>query len=313
MSAFRTARAYTGRNAIVRFAGNYHGHFDAALQGAGASAGSTEAAHSGIPRGTRADALVARYNDLLDLDVKLAAREGDVAAIALEPIVANMGLVLPEPGFLAGVFERAHRIGALVIFDEVITWPRLGLGGAQETLGFRPDLTALGKVLGGGFPLAAFGGRAEVMSALSPAGASFVGGTFSGNPFCVALGQRVLDVLEGDPGFYERIEQQARSLAEGARQVLRLLDLDFPVTQLQSIVDLKLRPGSPPRDFEEASQADAALFAAYYHAMRERGVLLAPSQNEVMFLSSQHGTPEIERTLLAMDGALRELRARGRL
>ncbi len=313
MSAFRTARAYSGRSAVVRFAGNYHGHFDAALQEAGASAGRANADRSGIPHGTQADVLVARYNDLADLDAKLAARAGDVAAIALEPVVANMGLVLPVPGFLAGVFERARRNGSLVIFDEVITWPRLGLGGAQATLGFRPDLTALGKVLGGGFPLAAFGGRAEVMSALSPGGASFVGGTFSGNPFCVALGHRVLDVLESDAGFHERIAGRARSLSEGARQVLTALELDFPVTQLESIVDLKFRPGSAPRDYDEASQADAALFAAYYHAMRARGILLAPSQNEVMFLSSEHGAPEIERTVLALDGALRELRARGQL
>ena len=311
MSAFRTARAFTARSAIVRFAGNYHGHFDAALRGAGASAPGADAERSGIPRGTQADVLVARYNDLADLDAKLAVRDGDIAAIALEPVVANMGLVLPEAAFLAGVFERARRSSALVIFDEVITWPRLGLGGAQGTLGFPPDLTALGKVLGGGFPLAAFGGRADVMAALSPGGASFVGGTFSGNPFCIALGERVLDVLEADVGFHERIAQQARQLADGARQVLARLGLDFPVTQLQSIVDLKFRAGAAPRDYDEASQADAALFAAYYHAMRERGILLAPSQNEVMFLSSEHGPVEVERTLLALDGALRELRAQG--
>jgi glutamate-1-semialdehyde 2,1-aminomutase len=313
MSAFRTARAFTGRPAIVRFAGNYHGHFDAALHDAGASAHTPAAECSGIPARTAADAIVARYNDLADLDAKLAPRADEVAAIALEPIVANMGLVLPDPGFLAGVFERARRAGALVIFDEVITWLRLGLGGAQEMLGFRPDLTALGKVMGGGFPLAAFGGRSDVMSVLSPDGASFAGGTFSGNPFSVALGHRVLDAIESEPGLYEQLESQARRLGAGTRRLLDSFDLNFPVTQLASIVDLKFRRGPAPRNYDEASQADGELFAAYYHAMRTRGVLLAPSPNEVMFLSSEHGPAEIDRTLAATEASLRELRERGRL
>ena len=311
MSAFRTARAFTGRPAIVRFAGNYHGHFDAALHDAGASAKTSSPERSGIPPLTERDAIVVRYNDLADLDAKLARRQGEVAAIALEPIVANMGLVVPADGFLDGVFERARRAGALVIFDEVITWLRLGLGGAQQLLGFEPDLTALGKVMGAGFPLAAFGGRSDVMAALAPDGASFTGGTFSGNPFSIALGHRMLDAIEADPGLYARIDRQAERLASGARRLLDAFGLPFPVSQLQSIVDVKFRPGPPPRDYGEASQADPGLFAAYYHAMRQRGILLAPSQNEVMFLSSEHGHVEIERTLEAMEASLGQLRERG--
>jgi glutamate-1-semialdehyde 2,1-aminomutase len=313
MSAFRTARAFTGRPAIVRFAGNYHGHFDAALHDAGASARTSSRERSGIPPLSERDAIVARYNDLADLGAKLALREGQVAAVALEPIVANMGLVVPVDGFLEGVFERARNAGALVIFDEVITWLRLGLGGAQQRLGFVPDLTALGKVMGAGFPLAAFGGRSDVMAALAPDGASFTGGTFSGNPFCIALGHRMLDAIEADPGLYERIDRQAQRLSAGARRLLDAFGLPFPVTQLQSIVDLKFRPGPAARDYDEASQADPALFAAFYHAMRARGVLLAPSQNEVMFLSSEHGDVEIERTLAAMAASFGELRERGLL
>jgi len=311
MSAFRTARAFTGRPAIVRFAGNYHGHFDAALHDAGASAKTSSPERSGIPPLTERDAIVVRYNDLADLDAKLARRQGEVAAIALEPIVANMGLVVPADGFLDGVFERARRAGALVIFDEVITWLRLGLGGAQQLLGFEPDLTALGKVMGAGFPLAAFGGRSDVMAALAPDGASFTGGTFSGNPFSIALGHRMLDAIEADPGLYARIDRQAERLASGARRLLDAFGLPFPVSQLQSIVDVKFRPGPAPRDYGEASQADPGLFAAYYHAMRQRGILLAPSQNEVMFLSSEHGHVEIERTLEAMEASLGQLRERG--
>ncbi len=313
MSAFRTARAFTERALIVRFAGNYHGHFDAALHDAGASALSSAAARSGVTPATRRDTIVARYNDLGDVDAKLAGREAEIAAFALEPVVANMGLVCAEPDFLEGIFERARAIGALVIFDEVITWLRLGLGGAQGRLGFRPDLTALGKVMGAGFPLAAFGGRTDVMAALSPEGESFAGGTFSGNPFCVALGHRLLDVLEADAGRLALMDARARLLADGMRTVLEGFGLRYPVTQLESIVDLKFRPGPAPRNYDEATEADAGLFAAYYHAMRSRGVLLAPSQNEVMFLSSEHGPEEIARTLRAMEESLRELRASGRL
>jgi glutamate-1-semialdehyde 2,1-aminomutase len=259
----------------------------------------------------RADAIVARYNDLADVDAKLAGREHELAAIALEPIVGNMGLILPAPGFLDGVFERARRHAALVVFDEVITWLRLGLRGAQGELGYAPDLTALGKVMGGGFPLAAFGGRADVMDALAPAGAAFTGGTFSGNPFGVALGHRVLDLIESDPEMHARLEARARRLASGLRRSLAELGLPYPVAQHASMVDLKFRPGPLPRDYDEAVQADPVAFAAYYHAMRGRGVLLAPSQNELMFLSTAHGDGEIDRTLEAAHGALRELQREG--
>jgi len=311
MSAVRAARAFTGRPAILRFAGNYHGHFDAALHDAGASAHTNDAARSGIPPGVRADAIVAKYNDLADVDARLAGREQQLAAIAVEPIVGNMGLVLPAPGFLDGLFERARRHGALVVFDEVITWLRLGLGGAQGALGYVPDLTALGKVMGGGFPLAAFGGRADVMDALAPAGAAFTGGTFSGNPFCVALGHRVFDLIESDPQMHARLDARARRLAVGLRRSLAELGLPYSVMQLASMVDLKFRPGPPPRDYDEAAQADPVAFAAYYHAMRERGVLLAPSQNELMFVSTAHRDAEIDRTLEAADGALRDLQRKG--
>ena len=311
MSAVRTARAATGRALVARFAGNYHGHFDGALHDAGASAKTGTDARSGIPAGVRADSVVARYNDLADLDAKLAGREADLAAIVVEPVVGNMGLVEPVPGFLDGLFTRARRCGALVIFDEVITWLRLGLGGAQGRSGHRPDLTALGKVMGGGYPLAAFGGRADVMAALAPEGAGFTGGTFSGNPFGVALGHRMLDALESDPGVYERLDANARALAEGMRTVFARRGIPYAVTQLASMVDFAFRPGPPVRDYDERSQADGALFAAYYHAMRERGVLLAPSPNEVMFLSTEHGQREIAATLEAFDASFADLAANG--
>jgi glutamate-1-semialdehyde 2,1-aminomutase len=306
MSAVRVARGATGRALVARFAGNYHGHFDSALHDAGASAYTVDTARSGIPAGVRADSVVARYNDLGDLTAKIAGREAELAAIVVEPVVGNMGLVEPDPGFLDGIFALARRVGALVIFDEVITWLRLGLGGGQGRSGHRPDLTALGKVMGGGFPLASFGGRADVMAALAP-GATFTGGTFSGNPFSVALGHRTLDTIEADLGMYARLEARARTLADGIRSIFARRAVPYAVTQLESMVDFAFRPGPPVRNYDERAQADKARFAAYYHAVRDRGILLAPSPNELMFLSTEHGSLEIEATLEAIDGSFATL------
>jgi glutamate-1-semialdehyde 2,1-aminomutase len=272
------------------------------LQGAGG--------RSGIPEGVRRDTLVARFNDLADFDAKLAGREGELAAIVVEPVVGNMGLVLPDDGFLAGLFARARACGALVVFDEVITWLRLGLGGGQGACGLRPDLTTLGKIMGAGFPLAAFGGRADVMAVLAPSGASFTGGTFSGNPFCIAMGHRMLDAIEARPMMYAQLDAAARELADGFRAVFARLSLPYAVTQSASMVDFKFRPGAPVRNYDEAKQSDGAAFAAYYHGMRSRGVLLAPSPNELMFLSTEHGPREIDRTLDAAERTLRDLRER---
>jgi glutamate-1-semialdehyde 2,1-aminomutase len=184
----------------------------------------------------------------------------------------------------------------------VITWLRLGLGGGQGRSGHRPDLTALGKVMGGGFPLAAFGGRADAMATLAP-GATFTGGTFSGNPFSIALGHRTLDTIEADPEMYARLDVRARSLADGVRSIFARRGVPYAVTQLESMVDFAFRPGPPVRNYDERARADKTHFAAYYHAMRDRGILLAPSPNELMFLSTEHGTAEIEATLEAIDAS----------
>lgn len=324
MSALRVARAFTERPLVLRFAGNYHGHYDGALHDAGASAGTSaggasSSARSGITPATRAETIVARYNDLADVDAMLAGRENELAAIAVEPIAGNMGLVLPEPGFLDGLFARARRHGALVVFDEVITWLRVGTSGAQGALGYgapgsstyTPDLTALGKAMGGGFPLAAFGGRSDVMAVLAPEGLAFSGGTFSGNPFCVAMGHRVLDLIEATPRMYEELDAKARTLADIIRAIVARHGLAYPVSQHASMVDLKFRAGAPPRNYDEAAEVDRGAFAAYYHAMRERGVLLAPSPNELMFLSTAHDVLELDIMLEALDGALPELLAKG--
>ena len=214
MSAVRVARAFTGRDRVLKFAGDYHGHSDFALIDAGASAAN---AGSGIPSSVREEVPVARYNDLESVDRAIERNADELAAIIVEPIGGNMGLVLPVPGFLEGLRERARRCGALLVFDEVITWPRFGLSGAQGRFGVIPDITTVGKVMGGGVPIAAFGGRRDVMEMLAPNGTVFTGGTHGGNPFCVAMAHRVLDLLESHPECYAEMDVLARALAEGLR------------------------------------------------------------------------------------------------
>ena len=312
-SALRMARAFTRRDAVLKFAGNYHGHFDLALQDAGASAHTDAPQRSGIPATVTRDLAVARYNDLADVDVQLARVGERLAAILVEPVVGNMGLVLPEPGFLEGLQARARARGALLIFDEIITWLRLGLGGAQARAGIVPDLTTVGKILGGGYPLAAFGGRADVMALLAPEGPCFTGGTHAGNPFAVAMGLRVLDHLERHPEAYVDMDRRARRLAAGIRGVLERFGCDFAVVQLESIVDFKFRRGGPTRNYDDARAADRRVYAAYYHEMRDRGVLLAPSQNEVMFLCTEHSDADVDETIAAAAASFAALRARGLL
>jgi glutamate-1-semialdehyde 2,1-aminomutase len=304
MSAIRVARAYTGRNLILKFAGNYHGHFDLALLSAGASAHTADAKRSGIPDGVMRDVAVARYNDLESVDALLRGREHDLAAIIVEPIVGNMGYVTPVRGFLEGLRERTQRCGALLIFDEVITWLRFGLRGAQARVGITPDMTTIGKIMGGGFPIAAFGGREDVMSVLAPSGATFTGGTHAGNPFCVGMAHRTLDLLESHPEYYPYMDALGKRLADGIREIFRRRELPYAVVQHESIVDFKFRPGAPNRNYDDALAADKRKYAAYYHEMRKRKILLPPSQNEVMFVSTAHTAADIDETLTAIDEAL---------
>jgi glutamate-1-semialdehyde 2,1-aminomutase len=301
MSAIRVARAYTRRNVVLKFAGNYHGHFDLALLDAGASAHTADPAKSGIPQGVMQDVIVARYNDLDSVDALLRGRENDLAAIIVEPIVGNMGYVTPVPGFLNGLRERTLRYGALLIFDEVITWLRFGLEGAQTRVGIAPDMTAIGKIMGGGFPIAAFGGREDVMAVLAPQGATFTGGTHGGNPFSVAMVHRVLDLLETHPEYYEQMDALGKRLAAGIRAIFSERGLPYAVVQHESIVDFKFRPGPPNRNYDDAQAADKQKYAAYYHRMRDRKILLPPSQNEVMFVSTAHTAADIDETLSAID------------
>jgi glutamate-1-semialdehyde 2,1-aminomutase len=301
MSAIRVARAFTKRPCVLKFAGNYHGHFDLALLDAGASA---DAGDDGVPASIRHDVAIARYNHLASVDEQANGREKEIAAIIVEPIAANMGFVPPISGFLEGLRERACRWGALLIFDEVITWLRFGLEGAQGRLGVVPDLTALGKIIGGGVPIAAFGGREDVMASLAPSGETFTGGTHAGNPFCVAMAHRVLDLLEGHPEYYPAMDAVAKRLADGIRTILTKYALSYAVVQQESIVDFKFRNGAPSQNYDDARRCDRQAYAAYYRAMLERGILLPPSQNEVMFLSTAHTRRDVDETLTAVNESL---------
>jgi glutamate-1-semialdehyde 2,1-aminomutase len=304
MGMVRLARAFTGRPLVVRFAGNYHGHSDMALLDAGASAETAEAQRSGIPSHTAEDIRVLTYNDLAGLKSFLQ-REGDqVALVLLEPIVGNMGLVEAIPGFLEGVKCAARTVGALMAFDEVITWLRLGLQGAQGHVQIKPDLTSFGKILGGGIPIAGFGGREDIMALLAPNGPVFTGGTHAGNPLSVAAAHAVLDELEQQPERFSYMEALAKQLADGLRDIFRKLELPYTVLQLESIVDFKFRAGDRVKNYREASEANSQLYARYYHEMRNRGILLAPSQNEVMFVSTEHTEADIKATLHAARASL---------
>ncbi len=215
-----------------------------------------------------------------------------------------MGLVPPAPGFIEGLRDRARAWGALLIFDEVITWLRFGLAGAQGRIGVTPDLTALGKIMGGGVPIAAFGGREDVMAVLAPAGRTFTGGTHAGNPICVAMAHRVLDLLEAHPEYYAAMESLAMQLADGIRAILARRGLPYSVVQQESVVDFKFRPDHRAATTMTRGGQTGARTRAYYKAMLARGILLPPSQNEVMFVSTAHTREDVDETIAAIDESL---------
>ncbi|HXN09478.1 MAG TPA: glutamate-1-semialdehyde 2,1-aminomutase, partial [Candidatus Acidoferrales bacterium] len=304
MSAVRVTRAFTKREKVIRFEGCYHGQSDAMIFSAGASSLSGPTLASGIPRGVIDDVIVLPYNDPRALEEALIEHSGDVAAIIVEPVCGNMGLCLPAPQYLQRIRElsRCHRV--VLILDEVITGLRLGPGGAQQVYGIVPDLTCIGKALGGGLPIAAFGGRAEIMAALAPEGTVFVGGTFSGNPTCVAAAHALLDALEADAQLYEHLSERTSRLARGLQEIIDARGLGYPVVACASMVDFMFRRGKPHRDMREAREADASAYASYYKEMLDRGILLPPSQMELMFVTAAHSDDDIDATLAAAREAL---------
>jgi len=302
MTAIRLARGHTGRSLIVKFEGCYHGHADALLVKAGSGAltfGNPSSA--GVPAETAAHTIVLDYNNAEQLNSLFEKQGQKIAAVIVEPVAGNMNLVLPAPGFLETLREGCTRHGAVLIFDEVMTGFRVALGGAQARFGIRPDLSTLGKVIGGGLPLAALGGRREIMEKLAPLGPVYQAGTLSGNPVAVAAGLATLKLVEA-AGFQERVEKTTRSLAEGLAAKAKSAGVAFSSQSIGSMFGIYFRP-APPRSFAEVMQCDRERFNRFFHAMLERGIYLAPSAYEAGFVSAAHGAAEIELTLAAARAA----------
>jgi glutamate-1-semialdehyde 2,1-aminomutase len=306
MSALRLARGFTGRSKLIKFAGCYHGHGDAFLISAGSGALTNGVPDSpGITEGVSRDTLVVDYNDLDAVAAAFAAHPDEIAAVIVEPYVGNMGLVLPLPGFLAGLRELTRRYGVVLIFDEVMTGFRVAPGGVQEREGVLPDLTTLGKIIGGGLPVGAFGGRADIMAQLSPEGPVYQAGTLSGNPLAMAAGLATLRGLQA-PGVYAHLETRGERFATGMATVFSRYHVPHVTAHRGSMVGFFFAEG-PVTNVTSAKTADTALYGRFFHAMLERGIYLAPSQFEAGFLSTAHGTADVDRTLDAADAAMAEL------
>ena len=306
MAAVRLARAFTGRSAVVKFTGCYHGHSDGLLVKAGSGAATFGVPDSaGVPPAFARETVPLPFNDLEAVEALMRSRGAEIACVIVEPVAGNMGVVPPRDGFLERLraLTRAH--GALLVFDEVITGFRLSYGGAQGVFGVAPDLTVLGKIIGGGLPLAAFGGRRELMGLLAPEGPVYQAGTLSGNPLAVAAGIATLSILSGG-GIYPALEEKARRLAEGLGEACRGAGVPCAVSRAASMLTLCFRDGAVT-DWESARRADQDRYARFFHAMLDRGVYLPPSQFEAMFLSAAHTDREIDRTLAAAREAVKTL------
>ena len=298
MSAIRLARGFTGREMIVKFAGNYHGHADSLLVAAGSSAATLGVPNSpGVTAGTAKDTLVLAYNDVAALERAFAEHGGRIAGVIFEPVVGNMGCVTPKPEFLRALRELTARNGALLICDEVMTGFRVAYGGAQSLYGFQPDLTTFGKIVGGGLPVGAYGGRAEIMDHVLPAGKVFQAGTLSGNPLATAAGIATLTKLR-DHSPYERLDQLGERLATGLHAVAERAEIPHRITRVGSMLTFFF-VGADVIDWESASRCDTARFASYFWGLIERGVYMPCSQFEALFISCAHTAADIDATIAA--------------
>ncbi len=303
MSAIRLARAFTGRDVVVKFAGCYHGHVDALLARAGSGAAlSALPVSPGVPSKAAEDTVVLPYNDIAAVERLMRLRGGEIACVIVEPIAANMGVVPPKPGFLEGLRRECTAAGALLVFDEVITGFRVGIGGAQEAFHIQPDLTCLGKVIGGGLPVGAYGGRREIMERIAPQGDVYQAGTLSGSPLAMAAGLAQLRVLKGTPGAFERLYGLAETIGEVMREAARAQGVTATVQVSHGLLTCFFAEG-PIEDQEGASRTDARRYRAFWQAMAEQGVLLAPAANEAAFPSLALEDEHVERIAAALPAA----------
>jgi glutamate-1-semialdehyde 2,1-aminomutase len=305
MAAIRVARAFTGRAQIVKFAGCYHGHADSFLVKAGSGALTLGIPTSpGVPPGVAADTLIARYNDLASVDALLDAHASSIAAVIVEPIAGNIGVVPPLDGFLTGLRERCDRHGIVLVFDEVISGFRASAGGAQGVFGVKPDLTCLGKIIGGGLPVGAYGGRADIMEMVAPAGPVYQAGTLSGNPVAMTAGLWALSHLT--PKLYRDLAKRGSMLAAGLAAAAREARVPLQVNAFGSLVT-PFFTQAPVRDLDSATASNTAAYATFFQGMLSRGIYPPPSQFEAWFLSAAHTDRHVRKTIDAARGAMREV------
>jgi len=306
MSAIRVARGVTGRDRIIKFNGCYHGHADGLLVKAGSGALTLGVPDSpGVPEDYARNTLIAEYNDLGSVEKLFESNRGEIAAVIVEPVPGNMGVIIPVEGFLEGLRKLCTDHGALLIFDEVMSGFRVALGGAQELYGITPDLTTLGKVIGGGLPVGAYGGKEEYMSQVAPEGPIYQAGTLSGNPLAMAAGIANLQILNRS-GTYESLEEKASSLAAGLAEANEKLEMDLAFNRVGSMFTTFFTPG-PVKDLSGAKASDTSTFGSYFRAMLEEGIYLAPSQFEAAFVSLAHSEEDIAATVVAHERALLRL------
>ncbi|HEY8531267.1 MAG TPA: glutamate-1-semialdehyde 2,1-aminomutase [Limnochorda sp.] len=304
MSAIRLSRAATGRAGVVKFRGGYHGHVDALLVDSGSGASTLGVPSSpGVPQAVVSQTYLLPYNDLAAARALFAERGHEIACVIVEPVAGNMGVVPPEPGFLEGLRELTAAHGAVLIFDEVITGFRVAFGGAQALYGIMPDLTCLGKIIGGGMPIGAYGGRRELMEQVAPAGPVYQAGTLAGNPVAVAAGLTTLQILR-DENPYPALEAKGAQLAQGLAEAAREAGVAVQIQRVGSLLGLFFA-GSPVRHAADVAASDAGAFRRFFHAMLEAGIYLAPSSWEAWFISTAHGEAEIEKTVEAARKAFR--------
>ena len=296
MSAIRTARGFTGRDKIIKFKGCYHGHSDGLLVKAGSAALTSSLPDSaGVPEGYTKTTLVALYNNEDSVRELFEENKDEIAALVVEPVAANMGVVLPKPGFLRFLRDITAENGTVLIFDEVITGFRLSLGGAQQYYGIKPDMTTLGKIVGGGMPMAAYGGRKEIMDHVSPVGKVYQAGTLSGNPVATAAGIKTLEILRDDPAIYDRMDASAKKIADALRKQGEKSGQPIWVNQVGSLLCAYFTK-DPVVDYDGATSSNMQAFSDYFGYALEHGVYLAPSQYEAMFVSDAHTEEDIRKT-----------------